>query len=166
MGPFLAAAIPAAGSLLGGLFGQHSQQDFQERMSSTAWQRGVADMRKAGVNPLLAIGGAQASSPQGAGLDLGSVAANAMQGMRLNEELKLVKQQAFATNAQGLKTGTEAETVLQTQPYLVRAAKAAAQGAELGLAEREAMQQWWKTIGRGEPALKTLVPLLKLIFGR
>lgn len=43
-----------------------TQQEFQERMSGTAWQRGMEDMKKAGINPMLAFRQGGASSPMGA----------------------------------------------------------------------------------------------------
>lgn len=42
------------------------QMDFQKEMSGSSYQRAVEDMKKAGINPMLAVSNGGASSPSGA----------------------------------------------------------------------------------------------------
>lgn len=82
------------------------QMSFQERMSSTAHQREVADLRAAGLNPLLSVNSG-ASSPGGATTTVApipSVAAgtvsSAMDALRFKNEVKATEASARNLSAQ------------------------------------------------------------------
>lgn len=82
------------------------QMDFQREMSNTAYQRGTADMIKAGLNPALMYGSAgPASTPQGAM----AVSKNPVEGLpELYRDLSKVISEVNLNNATTEKVKAEA----------------------------------------------------------
>lgn len=188
MDPILGAALATgAADFLGGIFTNRSNASqaaknrrFQERMSSTAAQRAVADYRAAGLNPALAYdrpasspGGsvAQMENPVGKAVSSGVSAAMARKEIEsrryvdANVVADTEKKRIEGANAllQGdllsqekLLKANELAFRTAIQPHQTRAAALANLREQFGLSRAEAESAYYKFMGAAGPAIEHL----------
>lgn len=99
----VAGGVGVAGTLLTNqqsVDAANKQMKFQEKMSSTAHQREVEDLRKAGLNPILSALGAGSSTPAGAQPNISDVGPQASKAAEIALQ-KRAQDMAFQ------KTGAE-----------------------------------------------------------
>ncbi len=119
------AALAGTGSVISSLIGASSakkQQRFQERMSNTAHQREMEDLRKAGLNPILTGKYGGSSTPPGTQFtpvnpaEKVPEAASAYAGLK--QQKPLIAAQINSQNAATSKTLAEADGVRQQNARL------------------------------------------------
>lgn len=138
----LGSLITAGASILGGMLGASGQRDanranlqiareqmdFQKTMSGTAYQRAVADMERAGLNPMLAYSQGGASTPPGASAKMENVLGAGVSSAMASGNLVAAAQQAQQSQAMTDQIqATTKKIESETMEHDVNAARALAQ---------------------------------------
>ena len=150
IGSLLGGALSGAGQIGANLmsFGQNKELqqrnfDYQERMSNTAYQRAMADMDKAGLNPLLVTNNGGASTPSGSSASMSTpdISGAIASGAKMSAEIR---------NLRNAAENIKADTALKGEQAKTEGVKRNNIAAETGL--NNLMQAYQRVVNSNAPA--------------
>lgn len=152
---------------------QREQQQWEEKMSGSSWQRGTKDMLAAGLNPMLAYSQGGASTPNvsaatvapedGMARAIHSAGAKAFQALQLenmSEQNKLIRANTRNVDAQTQNLGGTATTIATTNQKLESELHILAEQYKKAQAEYDITEEQLKQQRLNTKQLEAMQPLL------
>lgn len=149
----IAAGVGLVGNILGGATASHEatkNRRWQEKMRSTQYQTAMEDMRKAGLNPMLAYSQGGAGVPSGAqsaGYQIDNPALTYYTAKNAAQQFKNAKQQQSLIAAQDVAARANAlnsANAASNQAAMARLNNAEAEKAELTRLPYELLNGWMR----------------------